>query len=735
MNFFQKKYTVSTYAKYFFSYLLIFSMLIMGFFLIVRNQLMEIYFTQRCVQAEIQLDNMGEQLNDEFLYLLQVDNSLSSNVDLLTERYRTSASERLTIYRKLYEYTSTTRLISSIIYMQKKNDLLVSTKLAVTYEDGIFHITNSMLKSISFDPTPYFDAYAGQLVFIANEEVQYLLYFPSMSANASYISFYILDVNYLYQLIKGLTTEEMPAVALIDADRRIVTGTNPSLLMPYLDSIGAEDGTYQVDSSISLCVHSGIGNGFSMVSLLSNDFLNAHINKAFANSYVLILILAVVCFFLILLAMRITYVPLYRLTQKLVPNLNSRQSFLKQLEYTFSDIGKQNQDLKDKLENYRISMQKSLLDSILVSQHTDMTMALPNIDQFFDMDLDKEIFIIRISAPAGTLPWADIQESLSDVLPGNDACILLESEGRNALFLINYIGAEQDKRGVLKKILHSYHEEKGFLSAISNGSGSPMDIPALYENVMYASSYWPQTPVAEFDALSPASAAYAYPYDALNLLSKSLTKNDFFAARQVISDIFHITNLHIEAESNLPSFFVHCVLIDTLSVIVNYMNLSHLKFQDYSDLYFETLYFCRSYPYKEKARGIQANIEKLILFCEQEISQKLITSAPFTQMLEECYCQPDFSISVLANRFHVSVAYMSQLFKKEMNVNFSDYLWGLRLKKARELLCTTDLSIDEISIAVGYYNTSSFRRKFKQETGLSPSQFRTDFQRLEPPKA
>ena len=46
------------------------------------------------------------------------------------------------------------------------------------------------------------------------------------------------------------------------------------------------------------------------------------------------------------------------------------------------------------------------------------------------------------------------------------------------------------------------------------------------------------------------------------------------------------------------------------------------------------------------------------------------------------------------------------------------------IEKAKELLLTTDMSIDDISIAVGYYNTSSFRRKFKQETGVSPSQFR-----------
>lgn len=69
---------------------------------------------------------------------------------------------------------------------------------------------------------------------------------------------------------------------------------------------------------------------------------------------------------------------------------------------------------------------------------------------------------------------------------------------------------------------------------------------------------------------------------------------------------------------------------------------------------------------------------------------------------------------------------MSYLFKKELNQNFSDFLWNLRLEKAKELLLTTDLPIDVVSLSVGYLNASSFRRKFKQAIGVSPSQFRSD---------
>lgn len=46
------------------------------------------------------------------------------------------------------------------------------------------------------------------------------------------------------------------------------------------------------------------------------------------------------------------------------------------------------------------------------------------------------------------------------------------------------------------------------------------------------------------------------------------------------------------------------------------------------------------------------------------------------------------------------------------------------LRNSKQLLLSTDMPIDEISTMIGYYTPNSFRRKFKQETGFTPSQFR-----------
>ena len=57
-------------------------------------------------------------------------------------------------------------------------------------------------------------------------------------------------------------------------------------------------------------------------------------------------------------------------------------------------------------------------------------------------------------------------------------------------------------------------------------------------------------------------------------------------------------------------------------------------------------------------------------------------------------------------------------------MTFSDYLWKMRFEKAKELLLMTNKTVDEVSNMVGYYSRTSFIKKFKQETNMTPTEFR-----------
>jgi two-component system response regulator YesN len=84
----------------------------------------------------------------------------------------------------------------------------------------------------------------------------------------------------------------------------------------------------------------------------------------------------------------------------------------------------------------------------------------------------------------------------------------------------------------------------------------------------------------------------------------------------------------------------------------------------------------------------------------------------------------DLSIKTLAAKYNLSTAYLGQLFKKETGELFTDYLNGIRIRKAKRLLVQTAMKAKEISDRVGYADPNYFYRIFKKYEGVYPSEYR-----------
>lgn len=81
-------------------------------------------------------------------------------------------------------------------------------------------------------------------------------------------------------------------------------------------------------------------------------------------------------------------------------------------------------------------------------------------------------------------------------------------------------------------------------------------------------------------------------------------------------------------------------------------------------------------------------------------------------------------INDIAQYIGINRSYLTSIFKKKMNVSPQEYLVSYRLKRGAELLRTTSLSIQDISVSVGYDNPLTFSKMFKQTYGLSPKNYR-----------
>ena len=83
------------------------------------------------------------------------------------------------------------------------------------------------------------------------------------------------------------------------------------------------------------------------------------------------------------------------------------------------------------------------------------------------------------------------------------------------------------------------------------------------------------------------------------------------------------------------------------------------------------------------------------------------------------------NLEELAQQHFLSYIQFSRRFKNATGTNPQEYVAGLRLKKAKQLLAETDLSIQKISENCGFSNAYYFSNFFRKHCQLSPSQFRT----------
>lgn len=116
-----------------------------------------------------------------------------------------------------------------------------------------------------------------------------------------------------------------------------------------------------------------------------------------------------------------------------------------------------------------------------------------------------------------------------------------------------------------------------------------------------------------------------------------------------------------------------------------------------------------------------SSITNLFLYCYDFITNENIPDS--IKYINEHFAE-DIDLKKLAVIEHYNISYYTEWFKNKMKVSPVDYIQNLRVRKAKELLLNSNLSILQISQMVGYDYNSSFTRVFKYLEKVAPSEFR-----------
>src|SRR5690606_37624974 len=84
----------------------------------------------------------------------------------------------------------------------------------------------------------------------------------------------------------------------------------------------------------------------------------------------------------------------------------------------------------------------------------------------------------------------------------------------------------------------------------------------------------------------------------------------------------------------------------------------------------------------------------------------------------------DLSLEGLAKQIGAPKHHLTQLLNIRMKKTFNQYINGLRVDYACEVLSENESSIEEIAYDCGFNSKASFNRNFKTITGYTPSEYR-----------
>ena len=84
----------------------------------------------------------------------------------------------------------------------------------------------------------------------------------------------------------------------------------------------------------------------------------------------------------------------------------------------------------------------------------------------------------------------------------------------------------------------------------------------------------------------------------------------------------------------------------------------------------------------------------------------------------------ELSLSLIAKHLYLNPSYLSRMFKKEIGINFVEYLTKIRMEKAIELLKEGCMKAFEIADCIGISDPNYFSTCFKKYTGLSISEYK-----------
>ncbi|CAG7648264.1 HTH-type transcriptional regulator YesS [Paenibacillus solanacearum] len=692
------------------------------------------------------LNQLGESVDTKILEMNRIAARISSNPDL-TPYAVTKDFYSAYLTKPLLDYKVSNDFIQEVLFYIREQPSLyssVSTYRLPNFINDIYHFPNWPEEQFRHDlntiakPTlrP-----AEDVLFMSSAHeryISYLLPIPTSSLHPYGTVLFLIKESSLLNYLKYEAYPRAGNTIIYDENNRVVTSykgeghAEEEALYRALEPTGSMFSVLELNHvKYFVSRLKSDQTGWTYVNVLPVADVMKPINDVVSKWLRTLFFILLLGSFVIYALLRYNYNPIKKLAQLAEMHLGKTIAKSNELDTVRTLIDKimlSNDELGQKFERNRSAIRQQLLLDLLKGE-IETQEQLRERGSEIGVSLEHPVYAVFVVEGAGLT--AATMQCVADAITGRSgealAVYAKESIGNDMMiFLVSTSRTEEE----LSEWMREWHEAvfRDFGVKLTCGVGQP-----YRELKQFGRSFIEASTASDYKFIKGSGQIIHFREVASDHTStlfdtgKEMDHLSFLLregkTKQIAETLAQFTQ-HIK-QGGTTLFVARCLCFDIIHTVMLTVQELRNEFPQLTGQLPDVMTLMQFHTVEELAELIT----KACIDVSQAVQE--LRGHPSERLLESMldylhtHCrQPDFSVQAMAGHFALSASYLSRFFKENTGQTISDYVHSIRINNAKKLLEQSDTSIKDIVQLVGYFDTSSFIRKFKTEVGVTPGEYR-----------
>jgi len=677
-------------------------------------------------------------------YVYNLPNEIVRNREISLLLDKDDAYTRSLIANEMKKYNATDAFtLNTFLYLKKGEFFFSRTGGAYSIED--FNTSGSgyiyekwdhgdMIRELNTLSVP--KVRSMEPVVMANTRMQIITFLLPLlpgSNNGPGAVMIMVQADTVASMVKSISEKYQGHFLILDKTKQPIFTSNPEIadlamagrVISRTDNNGInrfelQGEHYLVSKTVSKL------NGWTYISLLPLAGLEQETNKIGHNTLIIVGIVLALEIGVILLSIRLQLSPIQALVRfastLLVPKDSRKMSEIEVIRYALDHLTHASRTADDAASYSADRMREGILRDLLEGRYIETD----------DYETDASAYGIALSFPHISVAVLSSESDggwLYEFVRQSEGFIPKEMNGYavrtggDDIVLIASMLDPNRFTSFLEELWTTAETDHGRRLFIGIGeSGGISDVPNSYLQALRTVDH---LRVIDMHAVMKynmskltRNGSVPYPVDLVQSLEMYITMKD---ASNTLSTVEKL--ISFIRSSKTPPHMIRSVYLNAISVILS--GLQHHMKDDHQLNRLMAVALNNRFTMNQMADILRDSAVRLHTLIEvKSSSPKPDSIMEVLAYIEAEGYRCDFSLQMASERFGMSPSNFSHYFKKATSQNFKDYLDQKRIQKTKYLLEHTDENLNQISLQVGYFNTSSFIRSFKKQTGMTPGQYR-----------